>query len=200
MHGRKHIHRVAALLTAVAALAFFAGSVQAANSRPAGMTKDAYRALMLRSEALNRQNGLDSGALLATSAVAASDALTPEAILALGARYETMAQYYAGASSSLPPQAAQALGARYEAMAQYYAGASSSLPPQAARALGARYEAMAEHYQQAQLEQARRQAAEFSWADAGVGALAAIGAVALLGLGALGIRSHGERSASPAAS
>ena len=199
MYGRKHIHRVAALLTAVAALAFFAGSVQAANSRPAGMTKDAYRALMLRSEALNRQNGLDSGAPLATSAVAASDALTPEAILALGARYETMAQYYAGASSSLPPQAAQALGARYEAMAQYYAGASSSLPPQAARALGARYEAMAEHYQQAQLEQARRQAAEFRWADAGVGALAAIGAVALLGLGALGIGSHGERSASPAA-
>jgi hypothetical protein len=61
MHGRKHIHRVAALLTAVAALAFFAGSVQAANSRPAGMTKAEYRALMLRSEALNRQYGLGSG-------------------------------------------------------------------------------------------------------------------------------------------
>src|SRR5207247_8573426 len=58
MHGRKHIHRVAALVTAVAALAFFAGSVQAANSRPAGMTKAEYRALMLRSEALNRQYGL----------------------------------------------------------------------------------------------------------------------------------------------
>jgi len=55
MHGRKHIHRVAALLTAVAALAFFAGSVQAANSRPAGMTKAEYRALMLRSEALNEK-------------------------------------------------------------------------------------------------------------------------------------------------
>jgi len=61
MHGRKHIHRVAALLTAVAALAFFAGSVQAANSRPAGMTKAEYRALMLRGEALNRQYGLGSG-------------------------------------------------------------------------------------------------------------------------------------------
>jgi hypothetical protein len=60
MHGRKHIHRVAALLTAVAALAFFAGSVQAANSRPAGMTKAEYRTLMLRSEALNRQHGLGS--------------------------------------------------------------------------------------------------------------------------------------------
>jgi hypothetical protein len=202
MHGRKHIHRVAALLTAVAALAFFAGSVQAANSRPAGMTKAAYRALMLRSEALNRQYGLGSGALLATSAVAASDALTPKAIHALGARYEAMAQYYAGASSSLPPQAAQALGERYEAMAEYYLGPGSSgyTPPQALRALGERWQAVARYEQQAQLEQARRQAAAFSWADAGIGALAAIGAVALLGLGALGIRSHGERSASPAAS
>jgi hypothetical protein len=202
MHGRKHIHRVAALLTAVAALAFFAGSVQAANSRPAGLTKAAYRALMLRSEALNRQYGLGSGALLATSAVAASDALTPKAIHALGARYEAMAQYYAGASSSLPPQAARALGERYEAMAEYYLGPGSSgyTPPQALRALGERWQAVARYEQQAQLEQARRQAAAFSWADAGVGALAAIGAVALLGLGALGIRSHGERSASPAAS
>ena len=61
MYGRNHIHRVAALLTAVAALAFFAGSAQAANSRPASMTKAEYRALMLRSEALNRQYGLGSG-------------------------------------------------------------------------------------------------------------------------------------------
>jgi hypothetical protein len=203
MHGRKHIHRIAALLTAVAALAFFAGSVQAANSRPAGMTKAAYRALMLRSEALNRQYGLGSGALLATSAVAASDALTPKAIHALGARYEAMAQYYAGASSSLPPQAAQALGERYEAMAEYYLGPGSSgyTPPQALRALGERWQAVARYEQQAQLEQARRQAAAFSWADAGIGALAAIGAVALLGLGALGLRSRTPgRPARPAAS
>jgi hypothetical protein len=55
MYGRRHIHRVAALLTAVAALAFLAGSVQAANSRPAGMTKAAYRALVLRSEALDEK-------------------------------------------------------------------------------------------------------------------------------------------------
>ena len=62
MYGRKHIHRVAALLTAVAALALSAGSVQAANSRPAGMTNAEYRALMLRGEALNRQYGLGSWA------------------------------------------------------------------------------------------------------------------------------------------
>ena len=67
MHGRNHIHRVAALLTAVAALAFLAGSVQAANSRPAGMTKAAYRALMLRSEALDRQYGQEYRALVLRS-------------------------------------------------------------------------------------------------------------------------------------
>jgi hypothetical protein len=60
MHGRKHIYRVAALLTAITALAFFAGSVQAASSRPAGMTKAEYRALMLRSEALNQKYRLGS--------------------------------------------------------------------------------------------------------------------------------------------
>ena len=58
MYGGKHIHRVAALLTVAAALAFFAGSVQAANSRPAGVTTAEHRALLLRSEALNRQYGL----------------------------------------------------------------------------------------------------------------------------------------------
>jgi hypothetical protein len=142
-----------------------------------------------------------ASALLATSAVGASDALTPEAIHALGARYEAMTQYYAGASSSLPPQAVQALGERYEAMAEHYLGAGSgSYSPQALRALGERWQAVARYEQQAQLEQARRQATAFDWADAGIGALAAIGAVALLGLGAVGIRSHGERSASPAAS
>ena len=67
MYGRKHIHRVAALLTAVAALAIFAGSVQAANSRPDGMTKAAYRALMLRSEALNRHYGLGDAHVVAST-------------------------------------------------------------------------------------------------------------------------------------
>jgi hypothetical protein len=61
MYGWKLTHRVAALLTVVAALAFLAASAQAANSRPAGMTKAEYRALMLRSQALNEKYGLGSG-------------------------------------------------------------------------------------------------------------------------------------------
>jgi hypothetical protein len=61
MFGRKRTHGIAALLTVVAALTFLAGSAQAAKSRPAGMTKAEYRALMLRSEALNQRYGLGSG-------------------------------------------------------------------------------------------------------------------------------------------
>jgi hypothetical protein len=61
MFGRKRTHGIAALLKVVAALTFLAGSAQAANSRPAGMTKAEYRALMLRSEALNERYGLGSG-------------------------------------------------------------------------------------------------------------------------------------------
>jgi hypothetical protein len=54
-------HGITALLTVIAALAVFAGSAQAANSRPAGMTKAEYRALLLRGEALNQQYGLGYG-------------------------------------------------------------------------------------------------------------------------------------------
>ena len=156
-----------------------------------------------------RAVGLIAGAVLAamlltTAAVAASEPLTPQAIRAMGERYEAMAEHY-GTSSSLPPEAIRALGERYQAMAAHYggspdAGTATGLPAQALEALGSRWVATAAYYRHAELEQARQAAGAFDWLDAGIGALAAIGAVALLGLGALGIRSHGERSASPAAS
>jgi hypothetical protein len=63
MHRSTRTHRITALLTVVAALAFLAASAGAANSRPPGMTKAEYRALMLRSEALNEKYGLGSGTL-----------------------------------------------------------------------------------------------------------------------------------------
>jgi hypothetical protein len=47
---------------------------------------------------------------------------------------------------------------------------------------------MTRYYQQVELDKARREAAAFDWLDAGIGALAAIWAVALLGLGAMGLR------------
>ena len=60
MNEQKHIHRVAALLTAIAFVALFSGSVRAAEPRPDGMTKAQHRALMLRSEALNQLHGIGS--------------------------------------------------------------------------------------------------------------------------------------------
>ena len=136
------------------------------------------------------------------AAVAASDALTPKAIHALGARYEAMAQYYAGASSrSRRRRSGPWASATRRWRITTSAPGAVATRPQALRALGERWQAVARYEQQAQLEQARRQAAAFDWADAGIGALAAIGVVALLGLGALGIRSRtARRPASPAAS
>jgi hypothetical protein len=50
-------HRIAAVLAGIAVLAALSGVAQGATStsKPAGMTKAEYRALMLRSEALNQK-------------------------------------------------------------------------------------------------------------------------------------------------
>jgi hypothetical protein len=146
------------------------------------------------------------------AATATGAGYSPQAVKALGERYEAMARHYLGrrepavVEQAYPPRAVAALGARYEAMARYYLGpraasGSSGYSPQALRALNDRWTTAARYYQQAELDDARREAAAFDWLDAGVGALAATGAVALLGLGALGLRSRSAgRPASPAAS
>jgi hypothetical protein len=54
------IGRIAAVLATVSALTAFAGVAQAGTSRPAGMSKAAYRAEIVRSEALNEKYGLGS--------------------------------------------------------------------------------------------------------------------------------------------
>jgi uncharacterized membrane-anchored protein YhcB (DUF1043 family) len=142
--------------------------------------------------------------LLTTAAVAAAEPLAPQAIRALGERYQAMAEHY-GTSSSLPREAIQAMGERYQVMAEHYGGSSDTgtatdLPPQALEALGSRWVAAAQYYRQAELEQARQAAGAFDWLDAAIGALAATGAVALLGLGALGLGVRAHRSAGPAVS
>jgi hypothetical protein len=48
-------HKIAVVLAALVALAAFTGIAQAGNSKPAGMTKAEYRALVIRSEALNEK-------------------------------------------------------------------------------------------------------------------------------------------------
>ena len=52
------IGRIAAVLATVSALTALAGVAQAGTSRPPSMSKAEYRALMLRSEALNQKYGL----------------------------------------------------------------------------------------------------------------------------------------------
>jgi hypothetical protein len=52
------IGRIAAVLATVSALTALAGVAQAGTWRPPGMSKAEYRALMLRSEALNQRYGL----------------------------------------------------------------------------------------------------------------------------------------------
>lgn len=108
-----------------------------------------------------RAVGLIAGAVLAamlvsTAAVAASEPLTPQAIRAMGERYQAMADHY-GTSSSLPPEAIRAMGERYQAMAEHYGGSpdtgtATGLSPQALEALGSRWVAAAEYYRQAELE------------------------------------------------
>jgi hypothetical protein len=52
------IGRIAAVLATVSALTALAGVAQAGTSRPSSMSKAEFRALMLRSEALNQKYGL----------------------------------------------------------------------------------------------------------------------------------------------
>ena len=52
------IGRIAAVIATVSALTALAGVAQAGTSRPPSMSEAEYRALMLRSEALNQKYGL----------------------------------------------------------------------------------------------------------------------------------------------
>ena len=53
MSNSSRTRRIAALLSTIGALLILGGTAQAATSKPAGMSKAEYRALMIRSQALN---------------------------------------------------------------------------------------------------------------------------------------------------
>ncbi len=69
------IGRIAAVLATVSALTALAGVAQAGTSRPPSMSKAEYRALMLRSEALNQRYGLGSQRAVPQGMTAADRAL-----------------------------------------------------------------------------------------------------------------------------
>ncbi len=60
MTSSKQLSRILVLVTTIGALMLLAGPASA-SSKPAGMTKAEYRALMLRSQALNEKYGLGQG-------------------------------------------------------------------------------------------------------------------------------------------
>jgi hypothetical protein len=62
MDGITRRPTIAALLSVIGASLILGGAAQAATAKPAGMTDAQYRALMLRSEALNDRHGLGAAA------------------------------------------------------------------------------------------------------------------------------------------
>ena len=124
----------------------------------------------------------------------------------------------AGTAASAPPDLAQALGARDEAMTARYAAMGdqgsltiphdadredvSAVAPEPAVVSGERWAADAHRIAQSTPSPAGGiDGVSFDWRDAGAGALAALGVVALLALGAYGLRSRAaRRPASGAAS
>jgi hypothetical protein len=118
-----------ALLTAVAALAFLAGSVQAANSRPAGMTKAEYRALALRSEALNELYGNAVTRLSAQQFKelyrSGANLMAPQELAALVARSEALNRRY-GLDRTSQPVAEQPTGNGFD-WADFGIGAAAML-------------------------------------------------------------------------
>ncbi len=75
-----------------------------------------------------------------------STGYTPQALQALGERGQAMARFHEQ-STGYTPQALQALGERWEATARFHEQ-STGYTPQALQALGERGQAMVEHYGQ----------------------------------------------------
>src|ERR1051325_8271764 len=83
----------------------------------------------------------------------------------------------AGAGNSYTPQALKAMGERYQAEADYFLGrpAQSYYTPQALKALGQRYEAMGRFFGTAPVA-STSPSSSFRWRDALIGAGTTLGA------------------------
>jgi hypothetical protein len=80
-------HRIAAVLAAIVALAAVTSVAQAATSKPAGMSKAEYRALVIRSEALNEKYRLGNWK-------GVPQGMTPAEYRALMIRSEALNKHY----------------------------------------------------------------------------------------------------------
>lgn len=84
--------RIGAILGTISAIVVLAASAQAATSKPAEMSQPEYRALMIRSDALNKQYGLGAYAPATTGSAASTS--EPTWLRALRLRSEALNKQY----------------------------------------------------------------------------------------------------------
>jgi hypothetical protein len=98
MKASKNTSRVAIVLGTFAAFVAFASSAQASSTKPAGMTKAEYQAMMVRSEALNERYGNAVTRLspeqFAALWQAGGDRMEPQELVALAERSEALNEMY----------------------------------------------------------------------------------------------------------
>ena len=168
MYTMTRNHRIAALLSVIGAFLILGGTAQAAASTPAGMSDAEYRALMLRSEALNAKYHLGTYSR-------GPRGTTAPAYQALMLRSEALNEKYHLGTYSRAPRATTA---------------------PAYRALKLRSEALNARYhlgEFAPATQVEPRTTGFSWSAFGIGAAVMLGLV-LLASGAIVGGRHGWRT------
>ena len=164
--------------TVLGTIVVLASSAQAATSRPAGMSQPEYRALMIRSEALNTLHGLDRSVVSARVATSRPTGMSEREYRALMIRSEALNTLYGNAVTRLSP----------EQFTGYYRAGANLMAPQEFAALVARSEALNRQSGLDRTSQPTKVVEEptssangFDWADFGIGAAAMLGVVLLSG-------------------
>jgi hypothetical protein len=164
-------HRITAVLAAIVALAAVTGVAQAATSKPTGMSKVEYRALMIRSEALNQKYGLGEWK-------GVPQGMTPAEYRALTIRSDALNQKYhlgswKGVPEGMTPAEYRALMIRSEALNKKYSLGRWSTATAAQTSTGSTH--------------------GFAWGAFGIGAVAMLGLV-LLAFGVIVRSRHTEHA------
>jgi hypothetical protein len=166
-------HSVRRMILTVTALLLVAGSsvAAAANTRPAGLSPQAYRAEMIRGEAMNKLYGADASGPSRADQVRAA---------ALDKRY-------ANAWTRVSP-------AEFRTLVEAFgAEVTTIMTPQQARAELARghgLNRLAARYAIAASPASVAAGKSFDWGDAGIGVAAAIGAMLLAAAAAIALRKR----------
>lgn len=168
------IHSIRRTIAMIAALLLLAGgsTAVAANIRPVGLSEQAYRALMIRGEALNQLYGLSRAAVPSRADMIRAAALD---------------RRYGNVWTRVSPAEFRTL------VSAFGADVTTTLSPQQARAELARGQGLnrlAERYTATTKPVSAGPADGFDWGAAGIGFGAAFGAMFLAAAGALVLRKR----------